>query len=263
MSTTVADVIAAIESQFPPSLAQDWDAVGLVAGDPSWPVTRVHFAIDPCEATVKEAIDAGATMLVTHHPLFLRGTSTVGAHTAKGRWVTDLIRNGVALYCAHTNADAGHSGTAAATAELLNLRDPRPLDPSADDPSLGIGRIGTIEPTTLREFAQRVKNVLPDVPAGILVSGDLDKTIETVAVSPGSGDSYLAQANAADVYVTADLRHHPATDHLWSGGCALICATHFASEWPLLPQLEKLVAGKVQAETYVSTLPTDAWVQRL
>ncbi|WP_182353373.1 Nif3-like dinuclear metal center hexameric protein [Flaviflexus huanghaiensis] len=259
----VRDVIEAMEALCPPSLAEDWDAVGLVAGSPDWEAKRILLAVDPCEATVREAIGGEHDMLLTHHPLYLRGTSTVGAHTAKGAWVTDLIRAGVALYAAHTNADSW--GTAQAMADLVGIDNARPLVPSDDDPSLGLGRIGKIQPKTLGELADRIGALLPKTPAGILVAGDESAVVETVAVSPGSGDSFLSLVSSvgADVYVTADLRHHPATDHLWAGGPALISPTHYASEWPLLPRLasalNRMLPGLV---TDVSTIVTDAWVSR-
>lgn len=256
------DFISAFEEFCPPSLAEEWDAVGLIAGRPDWTVDKVLLAVDPCQATVSEAIRGGYDLLLTHHPLYLRGTTHVSAMSAKGSWVTDLIEAGVGLYAAHTNADSW--GTAQAMADLLGLTNTRPLVRNADNPDLGLGRIGTIEPVTLEEFAATVRDVLPAVPAGILVGGEADRRIETVAVSPGSGDSFLSRVCdlGADVYVTADLRHHPATDHLWGGGCALVCPTHFASEWPLLPKLaEKLRGFGLTAD--VSTIVTDAWGVRL
>ena len=259
----VRDVIEAIEALCPPSLAEEWDEVGLIAGSPEWEAKRVLLAVDPCEATVREAIDGGYDLLITHHPLYLRGTSTVGAHTPKGAWVTDLIRAGVSLYAAHTNADSW--GTAQAMADLIGIEDARPLVPRDENPALGLGRIGRIEPKTLGELADRAAALLPKTPAGILVAGDEDAMVETVAVSPGSGDSFLGLVDSlgADVYVTADLRHHPATDHLWSGGAALISPTHFASEWPLLPKLAGALARRLPGlETDVSTIVTDAWVSR-
>lgn len=257
------EVIEAVENLCPPNLAEPWDAVGLVAGSPDWQAKNILLAVDPCAATVTEAIDDGYDMLLTHHPLYLRGTSTVGAHTTKGAWITDLVRAGVSLYAAHTNADAW--GTASAMADLVEMRDPQPLVPSADNPELGLGRVGTIEPVTLGELADRVAERLPKTPAGILVGGDESRIIETLAVSPGSGDGFLDVVNAvgADAYITADLRHHPATDHLWAGGAALICPTHFASEWPLLLRLAQALAEKIPGlQVDVSTIVTDAWVSR-
>ena len=127
--TTLADVVAIMEGLYPPSLAASWDAVGLVCGDPTQPVNRVLFAVDPVEVVVDEAISRRADLLVTHHPLFLHGTSSVAATTAKGRSVHRLIRAGIALHVAHTNADHANPGVSDALASALGLVDTRPLEP--------------------------------------------------------------------------------------------------------------------------------------
>ena len=125
--TTLAEVVAIMEGLYPPSLAASWDAVGLVCGDPAQPVNRVLFAVDPVEVVVDEALELGADLLVTHHPLFLHGTSSVAATTAKGRSVHRLIRAGIALHVAHTNADHANPGVSDALAGALGLVDTRPL----------------------------------------------------------------------------------------------------------------------------------------
>jgi dinuclear metal center YbgI/SA1388 family protein len=126
---SVADVVSALDALYPPSLAADWDAVGLVCGDPAESVRNVLFAVDPVEVVVDEAIEQGVDLLVTHHPLFLRGTSTVAATAAKGRAVHRLIRAGIALHVAHTNADHANPGVSDALAAALGLVDTRPLEP--------------------------------------------------------------------------------------------------------------------------------------
>lgn len=126
---TLADVAGVLDSLYPPSLAAEWDAVGLVCGDPAEPVRSVLFAVDAVEVVVDEAIARGVDLLVTHHPLFLRGTSTVAATTAKGRAVHRLIRAGIGLQVAHTNADHANPGVSDALAAALGLADTRPLEP--------------------------------------------------------------------------------------------------------------------------------------
>jgi dinuclear metal center YbgI/SA1388 family protein len=126
---SLADVVAVIEGLYPPSLAAEWDAVGLVCGDPAQPVRRILFAVDPVEIVVDEAIDLGVDLLVTHHPLFLRGTSSVAMTTSKGRSVHRLIRAGIGLHVAHTNADHARPGVSDALAAALGLIDTRPLEP--------------------------------------------------------------------------------------------------------------------------------------
>ena len=266
MASTVADVIAVMDQHYPPALAEDWDQVGLIVGDPAAEVTRIGLAVDPCEATVAEAIERGAQMLITHHPLYLRGTSSVAAINGKGRWVHSLISNGCALFAAHTNADAAVDGSGAALANLLQLENMRPLAPNSLCPELGIGTVGELPASmSVKELAHRLKALIPEVPAGITLGGDPDRIVRTVALCPGSGDSLFAAVTAAavDVYITADLRHHPATDHLWNGGCPLIGLTHFASEWPVLVNIRRRLSVQLDIEAYISTIVTDPWVARI
>ena len=131
---TLADVVAALERRYPPGTAEPWDAVGLVAGDPSQPVRHVLFAVDPTAAVVDEAIAWGADLLVTHHPLLLRPVHSVAATTFKGAVLHRLIRAGVALHVAHTNADAADGGVAHALAQAVGLVDLEPLIASPGEP---------------------------------------------------------------------------------------------------------------------------------
>lgn len=125
----LADVVAELERHYDPGWAESWDAVGLVCGDPADDVSRVHFAVDPVAAVAEEAIAAGAQLLVTHHPLYLGGTTSVAATSAKGRLVHTLVRAGVGLYVAHTNADVASPGVSDALADALGLHELRPLEP--------------------------------------------------------------------------------------------------------------------------------------
>ncbi len=133
MASTVAEVVALLDDAYPPATAQSWDAVGLVCGDPQAPVRRVLLAVDPVPAVVTEAERMQADLLVVHHPLLLKGVHSVAADTAKGRVLHRLIRAGVALYVAHTNADAAPGGVNDALAGLLGLIDVHPLDPLPPD----------------------------------------------------------------------------------------------------------------------------------
>ena len=126
---TLAEVIAHLERRYPPRTAESWDAPGTVCGDPSRPVRKVLFAVDPTADVVDEALEWGADLLVTHHPLFLRAVHSVAATTVKGAIVHRLIRAGCALHAAHTNADAAQDGVADALAAAIGLVDLVPLTP--------------------------------------------------------------------------------------------------------------------------------------
>src|SRR5690348_16729511 len=125
----MADVVAALEARYAPALAEQWDAVGLVCGDPAETVTRVLFAVDPVAAVVDEALETGAQLLVTHHPLFLTAVHGVPADDPKGRVVHRLVRAGAGLFVAHTNADrASGTGVSDALAGVLGLTGTVPLE---------------------------------------------------------------------------------------------------------------------------------------
>ena len=186
---TVGEICEWMDARFAPELQEDWDRVGLICGDRSDPVTRILLAVDPVEPVVDEALEWGAQMVITHHPLFLRGTSFVSTDTAKGRVVHRLIRGGAALFNAHTNADSARDGVADALAQAAGL-DPqtwRPLQPALADTSLGIGRVGPVTHTTVGEVASRLANLLPSewmwLPrletALNLWAGEIGKPLET------------------------------------------------------------------------------------
>lgn len=154
------------------------------------------------------------------------------------------------------------------------------------DGPTGIGRVGRLaEPTTLRAFGERVAARLPATEQGVRLAGDLDATVRTVAVVGGSGDSLFDAVRRAgvDAYVTADLRHHPASElreraefeARRAGGPAaagtpfLVDVAHSASEWPWLQraadalEADLTVRGATTVETRVSTLRTDPWTGRV
>jgi dinuclear metal center YbgI/SA1388 family protein len=259
----LATVIDALERRYDPAWAAEWDSVGLVCGDPAAAVSRVHFAVDPVEATAAEAIDSGAQLLVTHHPLFLGGTDSVAATTSKGRVVHRLITSGVGLYVAHTNADvAADGGVSDALAAALGLVDVVPL---YADRERGLGRIGRLgTPARLREFVAAVAAALPRTVWGVRGAGDPERLITTVAAAGGAcGDlADDAAAAGADVLVTSDLKHHRTSEAVADTGIALIDAAHWATEQPWLATAAErltadLAAAGITVECSVSAIVTD------
>lgn len=260
-------VVGVLEALYPPETAQSWDRVGLVTGDLRQPVRHIHFAVDPAQAVIEEAREIGADLLVTHHPLLLRGVHSVATTTAKGRAVTALIVADIALYAAHTNADVADPGVCDALAAVCGLSDVGPLTVEEGQP---LGRVGTLtESLSLADLAARLASRLPSVPAGIRVSGPPGAPVTRVAVLGGAGDGLFAAVRAAqaDVYVTADLRHHPATEareESRGGPPYLIDAGHWATEWLWLADARDRVVAALAGDdrevtTTVSRLCTDPW----
>lgn len=131
----MADVVGVLDGLYDPRLAESWDAVGLVVGDPDVPVRRVLFAVDPMREVIDEAIGWDADLIVAHHPLLLRGVNSVAATTPKGRVIHDLIRSGTALHVCHTNADNANPGVSDALAAGIGLTDTEPLKALPADPT--------------------------------------------------------------------------------------------------------------------------------
>ena len=127
----------------------------------------------------------------------------------------------------------------------------------------GTGRVGAVEPTTLREFAARVAGALPETAHGVRVAGDPERAVRRVAVCGGAGDFLLGELAGADVdvYLTSDLRHHPAAEFVEQGGPALVDVAHWAAEWTWLPVVRARLAAALgdTVETRVSTIVTDPW----
>jgi dinuclear metal center YbgI/SA1388 family protein len=260
--TSVGEVVAFLERRYPPGWAESWDRVGLVLGEPEAPVRTVLLVVDCVPETVDEAVAVGADLIVAHHPLLLRGVSSVAPTTYKGRLVHRLIKADVALYTAHTNADVAMPGVSDALAARLGLSSLRPLVPAADDAARGTGRIGVLPaPVALAEFTSLVAAVLPPTAWGVRAAGDPERRIGTVAVCGGSGDAFLADAARAgvDAYLTADLRHHPVSEYLADGGPALVEAAHWATEHPWLDELAAELTTGLGLRVEVSGLDTDPW----
>ncbi|MEP6480553.1 MAG: Nif3-like dinuclear metal center hexameric protein [Rhodoglobus sp.] len=267
MPQTVAEVNAAVERLWPATGAEGWDAVGLIAGDLDAPVGSILLAVDAVLDTVDEAIEAGAGLLLVHHPLLLRGVTSVASDSYKGAVLSRLIRANCALIAAHTNADVVETGTSGTFAAKLGLLDQRPIVPAAD-PTRGIGRIGRLEhPTTLGRLARALGELLPATATGIRVSGDFDLPVSTIALCGGAGDSLLGEPAVlgADVYITSDLRHHPASEARENArasgrGPALIDVSHWASEWLWLESAASELRTALPGVTVtVSDLRTDPW----
>lgn len=165
---TLGEVVAVLDGFFDPTTAEEWDAVGLVVGDPAAAVQDVLVAIDPTEDVVAEAVRRGCQLLLTHHPLFLRGVHGVAETTPGGRVVTTLTRAGCALMTAHTNADMARPGVSDALLAVLGVAgEGEALLPG---PPLRLDALAVHVPGAHRE---RVAAALADAGAGRL--GDYDR----------------------------------------------------------------------------------------
>lgn len=273
---TLAQVRALVDELWPEAYAEPWDSVGLTAGDPTARVGSVLLAVDPTDDIVAEAVETGADLLLTHHPLLLRGVTSIAADTLKGGQLTRLLRADVAHIAAHTNADSQLGGVSDALIDLFDVSVQGPLVQTTGAPEgVGIGRWGDCAPTTVRVLAQTLAAALPPTVTGVRIAGDPDAEVRRIAVCGGAGDGLFdaVRAVGADVYITSDLRHHPATEardtgHRGDGLPHLIDISHWAAEslWldTAADQLRREAAVRGWELTCtVSTRRTDAWTLRI
>jgi len=253
----LADLISYSEGRWPLEMAADWDNPGLALGSRSSRIERVLLSVDVTDAVVEEAEQGGFQLIFSHHPFIFKGLKSLDEDIVKGRVATRCIRAGISIYSAHTNADFAEAGVSQTLARVLGLSSLKPLTRE------GEGVCGTVEPITLLEFARAAGRALPSCAQGLLVQGDPGRVIRTVGLVAGSGDSYLPHVSGLDLFITSDLRHHPASDHrdlFGSAGVALMSVPHFAAEWPWLLQAKaELEEAFPSVEFAVSEINTDPW----
>lgn len=237
----MSEMISVIEQFCPPSFAEDWDNVGLIAGRSDKEVRKVIVALDATSEVVDEAVRSGADALVTHHPLIFGGIKKVNDNDFVGRRILALIQNDISYYAMHTNFDV--MGMADAAADELKLENRDVLNVTYEDEISheGIGRIGNLPRSmTLLACAEYVKGVFR-IP-GVRIYGDADAEVLRAAICPGSGKSVIQDAiqQQADVLITGDIDHHEGIDAM-AQGLSIIDASHYGLEKIFIPYLQDYI----------------------
>ena len=232
------ELIRWLEEKYPLCAAEDWDNVGLLAGDDTMETSRVFLALDLTDETLEEALEAGADMIITHHPMIFSGIKKINNHSPEGRRLLTLLGKGMACYAMHTNYDV--MGMADLSARYLRISDAEVLVPAAEigGKQQGLGRVGNIPQMSLAAYAGLIKASLGL--EEVHVYGDLDRIVSRAAVCTGSGKSLLSQvfSSGADVYVTGDIDHHTGIDTA-AKGLALIDAGHYGTEYIFMEDVRK------------------------
>jgi dinuclear metal center YbgI/SA1388 family protein len=224
----VQDLVYAIDERIDLTRAAPWDQVGLQIGDPRAPVGQVGVCHELTPMAIDAVISQGISTVVVYHPLlFLPTTSFVEGPTADGRALRLAIA-GVSVIAVHTAFDSVPGGMADALSAAVGIDEAVGFGCEEDDQRRCIGRVGTLTATPLGLLASKVADVLG---ATVRTSGDPDRTIETVAVVPGSGGSLISAALSADLLVTGDVKHHEAVMAA-ENGLAIIDAGHIPTERP-------------------------------
>ena len=247
------EIVQVIEATYPESAALDFDNVGLLAGRADKEVGRVYLALDATDAVIDKAIEAGADMLITHHPLIFSPVKRVTNEDFVGRRVVRLIQNDIAYYAMHTNYDV--LGMAALAERILGIQNAQVLDVTMCESGNeeGIGRVGDLEkPMTLEECCVYVKHRLNL--GSLKVFGDMQAEVSRLAISPGSGKTAIAAAIAkgAEVLVTGDIGHHDGLDAV-EQGLAVIDAGHYGTEYIFIDDMRNFLTDKLPVLDVMTT----------
>ena len=252
---TVKDIKTALEAVIPAELQEEWDNSGLLIGFEDRQVSRIFTCLELNTENVEEAINSGAEMIITHHPLIFGGISSINADTPKGAVIIRLIRHGISVYSCHTPFDKARGGNNDALAGLLDLEDITDLSgenvPDADRmiaaPSeLHIGRIGRLKkPLRFSQVIDFTCDALGLVPGQLKVVGDLDREISIIGMCTGAGAEFIPQAASAgcQAFITGDLKYHEAQDARDLGIC-VIDAGHYGTE-KIFPAVMKVLLDKI------------------
>ena len=239
------DILKKLEEEYPLDCAEEWDNPGLLVGRRNRDVRRVFVALDATEDTIREAIDAEADLMITHHPLLFHSIKEVNDDTFTGRRILALIEHEISYYAMHTNFDV--LGMAYINEKQLELQDTHVLDATRESDGIveGIGRVGFLpEAMNLTAVADYVREHMhldavrcygPDP------KEESEPTmISRIAVCGGSGKSVIDAAieEKAQVLVTGDIDYHTALDAMARGLC-IIDAGHYGTEYVFISYMKK------------------------
>lgn len=257
MTVRIKDILDVVNHIAPFRLAESWDNVGLLVGNPENEVATLLAGLDPSTTLLNEAIERGADTIITHHPIIFRPLPAINTSDPTGSFLQKALSHNINVIACHTNLDNAREGVSDCLAALLGLSNLRPLLPLENQPDVGSGRIGSYpQPLPTQPFLEKLFSAL-QLPA-VNVAGTLPEQIRTVALCGGSGSEFAetALAQGADLYISAEIKHNTAR---WAEECnfCIIDGTHYATEQPAVTFLvNKLQDTFTQQKRPVSILQT-------
>ncbi len=231
----VKDICEFIDTIAPYDTKCEWDNCGLLVGCGEKEIKKIGFALDLTPETLFHAVDIGAELIVTHHPVIF----TAQKSFLEGNMAFEAAAKGISVISAHTCFDCADGGVNDVLCDLLDIRDAKGIESS--ECAVPMARIGNIDETDSDSFARKVSGALGTTSRVIGYKGSVKK----VAVCGGAGmDFYLdAVKMGADAYVTGDISHHQML-LAQQTGVPVIAAGHFETENPAMSVLKKAVSDK-------------------
>lgn len=257
MGLKVKDIKNIMEEYAPLNLKENYDNVGLMVGSLECEISSILIALDCTLEAIDEAVNSGANLIITHHPLLFIKPQSVTAETLQGRKIIKLIKNNINLYSSHTNLDKVKGGLNDIISGILGYNDWSIMEPVPYEErkaSCGIGRLVTLsKPCTLHELCNSIKNALEI--QSLRYAGSEDMIIRKIAIINGSGEDYFKASKklGADCIITGDTSYHYVSDYS-EEGMGIIDAGHFETEWPALKRIAEILEEKIREIGYNNSI---------
>lgn len=236
------DIIALFEEFAPSNIQESWDNSGLMVGDVSMEVNKIFLGLDFTEALVEEAIEFGADMIITHHPLIFKGVRKIGTETYVERIITKLIKTDILAYSMHTNIDKVPRGVSGLMADRIGLLNQKILESDTEE-EIGLGIVGNLKaPLNAQAFIKMIKEKfsLKCVRSSAIIT----KEIKRVALCGGSGSSLISSAidSGAQVYISGDISYH---NFFCEKNFMIMDIGHYESEIEVLDLMMNIILKKI------------------
>jgi len=271
---TLQKLLQRLDEIAPPAIAEDWDNVGLLVGDPTTEVARVMTCLTITAETVTEAIENKVDCVVVHHPIPFKPISQITTSSSTGKYLWQLASSRIAVYSPHTAWDNSLSGINQQLADLLELDNVCPIIslnpkqsrslpvsvPGESRPRLGTGRVGTT--TTIDSLSMVLRRLRESIQDSRVQCNPvrLDR-IGRIAIVCGSGGSMVGSSAkvGADLLITGEATYHQFLEAT-SLGMGLLTIGHYQSEGFAMSTLARLLRESFsEIEIWRSKLECDAY----
>ena len=217
---TVKQILELVDHLAPFDTQDEYDNCGLLVGSPAQEVTGILFALDVTEGVIREAVEKGASLIITHHPLMFTPRKRVTDEDYEGRIICLLIRANLSLIAAHTCLDKAPGGINDTLASQCGLTEVEGEE---------FIRVGNLpEPMTAAALAEELSKRLGDT---VRCMGPEDAVIRRVGLCSGSGSGEWEKAAllGCDAFLSGEVKHHHALA-MADRGIVALEGGHFATE---------------------------------
>lgn len=229
------DILKKIEKKYPLFLQYDWDNSGLNIGNRDMDIKKILLTLEVTKATIDEAIENDVDLIISHHPFIFSKMKSIVCDDVKGKEIYRLIQNNIAVYAMHTNLDVAEDGLNDYFLSLVGIKDSEIFiveginENYINSNPYGLGRVASTNPTTVRDIALKLKNILKT--EDIRIIGDPEKEVNKFSIVTGSGSEFFSDAKSRDcqLHITGDVKYHTAVDSIALGVNIIDCG-HYGSE---------------------------------